>query len=134
MSERVAIVVGAGGELGRATAEKLAAARADGAALLEQAREQGRTMIEQAQVARRQVLTDMAHRRRLMTVQILLFDALIIGVLACILGLALGDALSIAVFHTTPGYLAFAFPVAKIDLRSARESSLFNLFLPAEPE
>jgi putative ABC transport system permease protein len=46
-----------------------------------------------------------------MTVQILLFDAAIIGVLACILGLALGDVLSIAVFHSTPGYLSFAFPV-----------------------
>jgi putative ABC transport system permease protein len=48
---------------------------------------------------------------RWMTVQILLFDAAVIGVLACALGLVLGDALSIAVFHTTPGYLAFAFPV-----------------------
>jgi putative ABC transport system permease protein len=48
---------------------------------------------------------------RWMTVQILLFDAAVIGVLACILGLGLGDVLSIAVFHSTPGYLAFAFPV-----------------------
>jgi putative ABC transport system permease protein len=48
---------------------------------------------------------------RWMTVQILLFDAAIIGVLACLLGLVLGDVLSIAVFHSTPGYLAFAFPV-----------------------
>ncbi len=46
-----------------------------------------------------------------MTVQLLLFDATIIGVLACTLGLALGDVLSIAVFHSTPGYLSFAFPV-----------------------
>jgi putative ABC transport system permease protein len=48
---------------------------------------------------------------RWMTVQILLFDAAVIGVLACVLGLVLGDVLSITVFHTTPGYLAFAFPV-----------------------
>ncbi len=48
---------------------------------------------------------------RLMTVQILLFDALVLGVLACIVGLALGELLSIAVFHSTPGYLSFAFPV-----------------------
>ena len=48
---------------------------------------------------------------RWMTVQILLFDAAVLGILACVLGLALGDLLSIAVFHTTPGYLAFAFPV-----------------------
>ena len=48
---------------------------------------------------------------RWMTVQILLFDAALLGVLGCILGLALGDVLSIAVFHSTPGYLAYAFPV-----------------------
>jgi putative ABC transport system permease protein len=48
---------------------------------------------------------------RLMTVQILLFDAFVIAVLGCVLGLVLGDVLSIAVFHTTPGYLTFAFPV-----------------------
>jgi putative ABC transport system permease protein len=48
---------------------------------------------------------------RLMTVQILLFDAFVIGVLGSVLGLVLGDVLSIAVFHTTPGYLTFAFPV-----------------------
>jgi putative ABC transport system permease protein len=48
---------------------------------------------------------------RLMTVQILLFDAAVIGVLACALGLVLGDVLSIAVFRSTPAYLAFAFPV-----------------------
>jgi putative ABC transport system permease protein len=48
---------------------------------------------------------------RWMTIQILLVDAAVLGVLGCILGLALGDILSIAVFHSTPGYLAFAFPV-----------------------
>jgi hypothetical protein len=44
-----------------------------------------------------------------MALQILLFDALIIGVLSCILGLILGDGLSIVVFNSTPGYLSFAF-------------------------
>lgn len=48
---------------------------------------------------------------RLMTVQILLFDAAVLGVLACVLGLALGELLSVAAFHATPGYLASAFPV-----------------------
>jgi putative ABC transport system permease protein len=48
---------------------------------------------------------------RLDTVKILLFDAFVIGAVACVLGLALGEILSIAVFDTTPGYLAFAFPV-----------------------
>ena len=46
-----------------------------------------------------------------MTIQILLVNALALGVLACGLGLVLGDVLSIAVFHATPGYLTFAFPV-----------------------
>jgi putative ABC transport system permease protein len=48
---------------------------------------------------------------RTMALQILLFDALILGVLSCLLGLMLGDGLSIFVFHSTPGYLSFAFPV-----------------------
>lgn len=63
--------------------------------------------------ARRRLIEDLrplgATRR--INVQIMLFDALIIGVLACVLGLALGELLSVAVFHSTPGYLAFAFPV-----------------------
>jgi putative ABC transport system permease protein len=63
--------------------------------------------------SRRQLIEDIRPHgaTRGMTLQILLFDAAIIAVLACILGLALGDALSIAAFHSTPGYLAFAFPV-----------------------
>jgi putative ABC transport system permease protein len=48
---------------------------------------------------------------RTMLVQILLFDALVLAVPACVIGLGLGELLSIAVFHTTPGYLSFAFPV-----------------------
>jgi putative ABC transport system permease protein len=46
-----------------------------------------------------------------MTIQVLLVNALVLGVFACSLGIALGDLLSIAVFHVTPGYLTFAFPV-----------------------
>jgi putative ABC transport system permease protein len=63
--------------------------------------------------SRRRLIEDLRPHgaTRWMTVQILLFDAAVIGVLACILGLALGDVLSIAVFHSTPGYLSFAFPV-----------------------
>jgi putative ABC transport system permease protein len=48
---------------------------------------------------------------RWMTVQILLVDAAVLGVLACALGLVLGDVVSIAVSHTSPTYLALAFPV-----------------------
>ncbi len=50
---------------------------------------------------------------RTMTVQVLLFDALVLGVLGTLLGLALGEALSILVFRTDPGYLAFAFAVGE---------------------
>ncbi len=46
-----------------------------------------------------------------MTIEVLLVNALVLGVLACGLGIVLGDLLSIAVFHVTPGYLTFAFPV-----------------------
>lgn len=48
---------------------------------------------------------------RSMIVQILLFDATVLGVLACLIGVALGDLLSLVVFRATPGYLSFAFPV-----------------------
>jgi putative ABC transport system permease protein len=63
--------------------------------------------------ARRKLIEDVRHQgaTRWMTAQILLFDALVLGVLACLAGIALGELLSIAVFHSTPGYLAFAFPV-----------------------
>ena len=49
---------------------------------------------------------------RLMVVQILLFDAAVLGVLACVLGLAIGEVLSRFVFGAAPGYLSFAFPIA----------------------
>lgn len=45
------------------------------------------------------------------TIKALLFDALVLGSVATLLGLALGDALSILAFHAAPGYLTFAFPV-----------------------
>ncbi len=54
-------------------------------------------------------------------IQLLLVNALVLGVLACGLGIILGDVLSIAVFHVTPGYLTFAFPVGServIDLQT----------------
>ncbi len=46
-----------------------------------------------------------------MVFQILLFDAVVLGLLACVVGLGLGELLSVVVFHSTPGYLSFAFPV-----------------------
>lgn len=65
-------------------------------------------------VPERRRMIDAMRRRgttRAMTVQVLTFDALAIGVLACGLGLALGEVLSIVVFKAQPGYLSFAFPV-----------------------
>jgi putative ABC transport system permease protein len=44
-------------------------------------------------------------------VKILLFDALVLGVAASLVGLALGEALSIYFFHPNPSYLSFGFPV-----------------------
>ena len=48
---------------------------------------------------------------RRMTIGTLLFDALVLGVCGCVLGLLLGDLASRALFHTNPGYLSYAFPV-----------------------
>jgi putative ABC transport system permease protein len=65
-------------------------------------------------VPQRRKLIQEARRRgatRTATVLTLMFDATVIGVLACLIGLALGDWLSIHLFHADPGYLSFAFPV-----------------------
>jgi putative ABC transport system permease protein len=61
--------------------------------------------------ARRRLIADMRPHGTVPTVTVLLIDAVAIGLAACILGLVLGDLLSIAVFNTTPGYLTFAFPI-----------------------
>jgi putative ABC transport system permease protein len=45
------------------------------------------------------------------TTKTLLFDAFVLGALASVLGLALGELLSIMVFPANSGYLSFAFPV-----------------------
>ncbi len=63
--------------------------------------------------ARRRLIEDLRPQgaTRAMRLQIVLFDAAVVGGLGCVLGLALGDALSVAVFSSTPDYLSFAFPV-----------------------
>lgn len=62
---------------------------------------------------RRKLLAHLRHQgsTRRMSLQLLLFDAAILGMIACVLGLVLGEALSISVFRQDPGYLSFAFPV-----------------------
>lgn len=44
-------------------------------------------------------------------IEVLLVDGLVLGVVASLLGLALGDLMSLALFHQNPGYLSFAFPI-----------------------
>ncbi|HEY7933215.1 MAG TPA: FtsX-like permease family protein [Solirubrobacteraceae bacterium] len=44
-------------------------------------------------------------------IAVLLLDSVVLGVLACVLGLVLGEELSIHLFHATPGYLSSAFAV-----------------------
>ncbi len=44
-------------------------------------------------------------------VQVILFDAIVLGVVASAIGVALGEVLSRHVFHPAPGYLSIAFPV-----------------------
>jgi putative ABC transport system permease protein len=48
---------------------------------------------------------------RRMIVEVLLLDALVLGVLASVLGLVLGEVLSAGLFSTNPGYLSFGFPI-----------------------
>jgi putative ABC transport system permease protein len=50
---------------------------------------------------------------RRMIVEVLLLDALVLGMLACVLGLVLGEVLSVALFSSSPGYLSFAFPIGR---------------------
>ncbi len=69
------------------------------------------------------MLLTVAQRRRLIAdlrrdgyppgsvILILLVDALVLGIAACLLGLLLGEELSIHLFHANPGYLGSAFTV-----------------------
>jgi putative ABC transport system permease protein len=45
------------------------------------------------------------------TVKTLLFDAMVLAAIASVIGLALGDLLSIVIFDSPPGFLSFAFPI-----------------------
>ena len=51
---------------------------------------------------------------------VLLFDAVVLGLLACVLGLALGEELSIHLFRSNPGYLSSAFAVGSQRVVSAQ--------------
>ncbi len=53
-------------------------------------------------------------------VAVLLIDALVLGLIACVLGLALGDELSIHFFHSEPAFFSLAFPVGSQRVVSPR--------------
>jgi len=63
--------------------------------------------------ARRALVVDLLHEgyAPLVAIEVLLFDAFVLGVVASIAGIALGDFLSLHLFHAAPGYLSFAFAV-----------------------
>ena len=63
--------------------------------------------------SRRELIAELRENgaTRSRTIQTLLFDALILGLLGSALGLVLGDLASIVLFGSNPGYLSFAFPV-----------------------
>jgi len=55
---------------------------------------------------------------RWQVLEALVFDALVLGAVASVFGLLLGEFLSIELFHPDPGYIAFAFPVGSARLVS----------------
>src|SRR5947209_7758153 len=48
---------------------------------------------------------------RKMIIEVLMFDGIVLGVVSCIAGLALGELLSSILFDSNPGYPSFAFPI-----------------------
>ncbi len=57
-------------------------------------------------------------------VEVMLFDALVLGLLGSAFGLLLGDALSHGLLQTSPGYLSFAFPVGSLRIVSWQSIAL----------
>jgi putative ABC transport system permease protein len=57
-------------------------------------------------------------------VEVMLFDALVLGLLGSIFGLLLGDLLSHGLLQTSPGYLSFAFPVGSLRIVSWQSIAL----------
>jgi putative ABC transport system permease protein len=52
--------------------------------------------------------------------QVLVLDALVLGVLASAIGIGLGELLSRALFSPTPGYLGYTFPIGSERIVTAR--------------
>ncbi len=55
---------------------------------------------------------------------VLALDALVLGAFGCLLGLALGEALSIRLFHSNPGFLSSGFTVGSARVVSARSIAI----------
>jgi putative ABC transport system permease protein len=57
-------------------------------------------------------------------IAVLLLDAIALGVIACVLGLALGEELSIHLFHTNPAFLSLAFALGSERVVSWQSAAL----------
>ena len=57
-------------------------------------------------------------------IEVMLFDALVLGLVGSVLGLLLGDLLSHGLLETNPGYLSFAFPVGSLRIVSWQSIAL----------
>ncbi len=57
-------------------------------------------------------------------IAVMMFDAVVLGVLASLLGLFLGEELSIHLFHSNPGYLSSAFAVGSQRVVSAQSIAI----------
>ncbi|HEY1457181.1 MAG TPA: ABC transporter permease [Solirubrobacteraceae bacterium] len=55
---------------------------------------------------------------------VMMFDAVVLGVIACAVGLFLGEELSIHLFHSNPGYLSSAFAVGSQRVVSAQSIAI----------
>jgi putative ABC transport system permease protein len=76
--------------------------------------------------ARRRLLEDIRPQgaTRPVAAQVILFDAVVLGVLGCALGIGVGDLLSIAAGSAPPDYLTFAFPVGASHTVTAQSVAL----------
>jgi putative ABC transport system permease protein len=82
------------------------------------------------------MLLTVAQRRRLIAdlrrdgytprdvIRVLLLDAFVLGIAGCALGLALGDELSIHLFHSNPGFLSSAFAVGSARVVGAKSIAI----------
>ncbi len=57
-------------------------------------------------------------------VEVMLFDALVLGLAGSLVGLLLGDLLSRGLLRANPGYLSFAFPVGSLRIVSGQSVAL----------